>query len=61
MAWFALTREERLGRCATQDCGGQPIWRFEGGGVGSNYCSGCKSKIAPNGEADELVQSINWK
>lgn len=44
-AWFPLKGDERLGRCATQGCGGQPIWRFEGGGIGSNYCSGCYAKI----------------
>lgn len=43
--WFRLTGNERLGRCATDRCGGQPTSRFEGGGVGSNYCSGCRAKI----------------
>lgn len=43
--WFALTGDARLGRCATDHCGGQPTWRLESGGVGSNYCSGCKEGI----------------
>lgn len=43
--WFELTGDKRLGRCASEDCGGQPTWRLESGGVGSNYCSGCKEKI----------------
>lgn len=43
--WFPLKGDERLGRCATEGCGGQPIWRFEGAGFGSNYCSGCKMNI----------------
>ena len=43
--WFRLTGDERLGRCAADGCGGQPTWRLEAGGVGSNYCSGCKGQI----------------
>jgi hypothetical protein len=43
--WFKLSGDARLGRCDTDDCGGQPTWRLEAGGVGSNYCSGCKEKI----------------
>lgn len=43
--WFKLTGDERLGRCATEGCGGQPTWRLETEGVGSNYCSGCKGNI----------------
>lgn len=43
--WFKLTGDERLGRCATEGCGGQPTTRFEHGGVGSNYCSGCRHRI----------------
>ena len=46
--WFELKGDKRLGRCATQDCGGQPTWRFEGDGIGSNFCSGCKSIIETN-------------
>lgn len=45
MTWFDLSGDERLGRCATKGCGGQPTSRLEAGGVGSNYCSGCKAKI----------------
>lgn len=43
--WFKLTGDERLGRCATEGCGGQPTSRFEYKGVGSNHCSGCREKI----------------
>lgn len=43
--WFPLVGDERLKECATEDCGGQPTWRFESGGIGANYCSGCKAKI----------------
>jgi hypothetical protein len=45
MAWFALTGDARLGRCTSDGCGGQPTWRLEAAGVGSNYCSGCKENI----------------
>jgi hypothetical protein len=45
MSWFELKGDERLGRCATDECGGQPIYRLEAQGVGSNYCSGCRAKI----------------
>lgn len=43
--WFELKGDSRLGRCATEQCGGQPTWRLEKDGVGSNYCSGCKQAI----------------
>lgn len=43
--WFSLKGDERLGRCASEGCGGQPTYRLEADGVGSNYCSGCKEKI----------------
>lgn len=43
--WFDLKGDERLGRCATQGCGQQPIYRFEIGGTGSNFCSGCRAFI----------------
>jgi hypothetical protein len=43
--WFELKGDERLKRCATEGCGGQPTWRLEHGGTGSNYCSGCKERI----------------
>src|SRR5438067_1886933 len=41
--WFELKGDARLGRCASEGCGGQPIWRLEADGIGSNYCSGCKA------------------
>lgn len=28
-----------------EGCGGQPTSRLEAGGVGSNYCSGCRGYI----------------
>jgi len=43
--WFELNGDERLGRCATEGCGGQPIYRLEADGVGSNYCSWCQAQI----------------
>lgn len=43
--WFDLKGDTRLGACATEGCGGQPTSRLEAGGVGSNYCSGCRSNI----------------
>lgn len=43
--WFKLTGDARLSRCATHNCGRQPTSRYERGGTGSNYCSGCRSKI----------------
>ena len=43
--WFELTGDQRLGRCATEKCGGQPTFLLESEGVGSNYCSGCKERI----------------
>jgi hypothetical protein len=46
MPWFKLTGDARITqRCATENCGGQPTERFEGGGYGSNYCSGCRAQI----------------
>lgn len=43
--WFALKGDARLGRCATDGCGGQPAFRLEVGGIGSDYCSGCAESI----------------
>lgn len=56
--WFKLGGDARLGRCASDNCGGQPTWRLEADGVGSNYCSGCREKISPSdppatGEVDD--------
>lgn len=45
MAWFELRGDARLGRCASEGCGGQPTYRLESGGVGLDYCSGCKEAI----------------
>lgn len=46
---FRISGDERLKACATERCGGAPSWRLEADGVGSNYCSGCKSKIDDGG------------
>lgn len=43
--WFERKGDARLGCCTSCDCLGQPTWRLEADGVGSNYCSGCKEKI----------------
>ena len=44
--WFELQGDERITeRCASDGCGGQPTWRLEKDGCGSDYCSGCKAKI----------------
>jgi hypothetical protein len=43
--WFKLGGDSRLGRCDSEGCGGQPTWRLEASGVGSNYCSGCQERI----------------
>jgi hypothetical protein len=64
--WFNLTGDERLGRCATEGCGGQPTFRLEAGGIGSNYCSGCREQIEyvppepePNEANDYFARGIN--
>lgn len=49
--WFELKGDKRLGRCATEGCGGQPTWRLEKNGVGSDYCSGCK-QICDDNDAE---------
>ncbi len=43
--WFEIKGDARLGRCATEGCGGQPTFRLEAAGIGSNYCSGCRENI----------------
>lgn len=48
MTWFRLRGDARLGRCTSEGCGGQPMWRLEAGGVGSDYCSGCRQQIDPS-------------
>lgn len=54
--WFELKGDERLKRCATDRCGGQPTWRLEADGVGSNYCSGCKARIVDNMHCREVFE-----
>lgn len=53
--WFELKGDTRLTCCASEDCGGQPTWRLEADGVGSNYCSGCRERIDPNCEWVEVT------
>lgn len=44
--WFPLTGDARImNYCATEGCPGQPAFRLEAEGIGSDYCSGCASKI----------------
>jgi hypothetical protein len=60
--WSELKGDARLGRCATENCGGQPIYRLEADGVGSNYCSGCRDMI--EGEPSEVTvrkQRDEWR
>lgn len=54
--WFERKGDARLGRCDSENCGGQPTWRLEADGVGSNYCSGCKSKI--EGHQPTLAEAL---
>jgi hypothetical protein len=53
--WFELKGDARLARCASENCGGQPTWRLEADGVGSDYCSGCRSRIDSNCEWVEVT------
>lgn len=44
--WSKLTdTEQAKEHCATDECYGRPMHRFEHGGVGSVYCSECKAAI----------------
>lgn len=54
MPWFMLGGDARLGQCATDNCGGQPTWRFEGSGIGSNYCPGCRERIRSTPPSDGI-------
>lgn len=61
--WFKLGGDARLGACASENCWGQPTWRLEADGVGSNYCSGCREKIE-NGKPSEVIireQRDEWR
>lgn len=71
MPWFELKGDERImQRCASDNCGGQPTWRLEADGVGSNYCSGCKHVIEQNDDdicglcgepgADKIPHPVYW-
>lgn len=57
MAWFELKGDSRLGRCATENCGGQPVMRLEVGGIGSDYCSGCHAIILAMIDATEAKRA----
>jgi hypothetical protein len=64
--WFKLNGDARLGHCDSANCGGQPTWRLEAGGIGSNYCSGCKERIDDppvtdhERARDAALASIGW-
>ena len=55
LMWFRIEGDGRLGRCDTEGCGCQPTFRLEYGGVGSNYCSGCRQKIEHQDEPSEAT------
>jgi hypothetical protein len=55
--WFNLRGDQRLSRCATEGCSGQPTFRLEAYGVGSNYCSGCRDKIDPYSTCEKPADS----
>ncbi len=61
--WEQLTADEgEDGKCASKQCSNPPLVRFVAGGVGSNYCAPCASRIErmrirsieSNREIDEL-------
>jgi len=43
--WTQLPFDGRPYACATSDCERQAAWRFEAGGVASDFCSDCKAVI----------------
>lgn len=44
--WEQLTAEESEGgRCASMNCGSEPLVRFIAGGVGSTYCAPCARRV----------------
>ena len=46
MTWFDIPTEHRSERyCASDGCGKEAVARFEAGGVGSDYCVECVTKI----------------
>lgn len=59
--WFELKGDERLKRCASDECGGQPTWRLESDGVGSNYCSGCREKIEEEAIMASLQNTFGYR
>lgn len=56
--WFKLTGDARLGRCTTDGCGGQPTSRLEAGGVGSDYCSGCRATIEAAEDVRDATEAM---
>lgn len=57
--WFELKGEERINqRCATEGCGGQPVYRLEAAGVASNYCSGCRDRIEGHAPAAQETKAV---
>jgi len=45
MLWRKLETSEQGMWCATQGCWGIPTQYMEASGVGSKYCSGCRTHI----------------
>lgn len=44
--WEQLTADLSEAReCASMNCNGVPVVRFEAGGVGSDYCAPCARRI----------------
>lgn len=41
--WRRIDGQERV--CATETCSHEPVWHLELAGVGSFYCSRCRSEI----------------
>lgn len=62
MPWFPLSGDSRITkRCATEGCAGQPSWRLEAEGVGSDYCSGCMRRIGINHLQGRMVgERAKW-
>lgn len=53
--WTRLQPDsERIGDCASQDCHRVPLYRFERGEIGSQFCLECAHKIAAD-NPDKLL------
>ena len=58
MTWFSIKDDRRITeRCATENCGGQVTERLEAEGVGSYYCSGCRSIIEKQNDQRQTKNS----